>query len=123
MTFLGTRPSVVITTVLVAVLTTIVCAVAPLIIIKAAEDVTSGDLLVMYEHKTAAIAQMCAPSTQRAKVWSDRRESLRQLLDVLEMLRTVKPTYHSLALPRSMQWFLPLPASFVQSRYHRTQWC
>ena len=43
----------------------------------------------MYEHKTAAIAQMCAASTQRAKVWADRRECLRQLLDVLEILRTV----------------------------------
>ena len=58
-------------------------------LVKTAEDVTSGELLVMYEHKTAAIAQMCAASTQRAKVWADRRECLRQLLDVLEILRTV----------------------------------
>lgn len=66
--------------------------------IDAVEDVTSGDLLVMYEHKTAAIAQMCAASTQRSKVWSDRRESLRQLLDVLEILRTVR--MHALPNPR-----------------------
>jgi hypothetical protein len=43
----------------------------------------------MYTHKTAAIAQMCVASTERSRVWNDRREALRQLLDVLETLRSV----------------------------------
>eukprot|EP01043_Picozoa_sp_COSAG02_P056281 COSAG02_NODE_6652_length_3435_cov_2.810252_4_plen_70_part_00 len=67
----------------------------------------------MYEHKTAAIAQMCAASTQRSKVWSDRRESLRQLLDVLEILRTVH--MHTLPQPNSTDALLPTVAIFVSS--------
>ena len=57
----------------------------------------------MYGHKTVAIEQMCAASTQRAKVWSDRRESLRQLLDVLEMLRSVRMR----SLPNPQYLLLP----------------
>ena len=47
-----------------------------------------------------ATARQCITiaSTQRAKVWADRRECLRQLLDVLEILRTVSlPTLPQLA--------------------------
>jgi len=46
----------------------------------------------MYTHKTAAIAQMCVASTERSRVWNNRREALRQLLDVLETLRSVGNT-------------------------------
>ena len=53
------------------------------------EGVTSADLITMYEAKTGAIEQMCSSSVNRARLWSDRREVLRQLLDVLEILRTV----------------------------------